>query len=357
MATDDAGKEPGGGFNPFKPDESGMHGAANETAPPPPPSRGFHRYAPLLAPIILAALFNAIVPSVMNGLVDSVMKRGIPQSRIEMEVMEVVAYALLGVAAGQFGLLATWAVLGPWPLYRQWFAALAVEIGLLAALFLGISAIADHGPMSNWKELVQFILACIAIAVAVQLPLWLARLLRGWRLVPRGTDASRLAIESRQLQIRDILIAMTLVAFTLGTLKYVCQGHGARMEMQAILSILAACVAALVWSALLLPMCVWATFGASSIGVRIVVLAGYLLTLATIVLGIVTAVSLAASGRTVRILEPMAFAAFLASHVALLVTLLSGLWLARACGYVLVSVRTARRRLAPLDGGKAAAGP
>jgi hypothetical protein len=210
--------------------------------------------------------------------------------------------------------------------------------------------------MPNWKEFVQVILACIAIAVAVQLPLWLARLLRGWRLVPRGTDASRMVIESRQMQIRDILIAMTLVAVTLGSAKYLVQGHGARMEMEAILSILVACVVAAIWSALLLPMCVWASLGASSVGFRIAVLAGYLITLVAIVLGIVVAVSIATSGRTVWILEPIAYAAFLAPHVALLATLLSGLGLARACGYVLVSVRSARRRQAPLDGGQQAPG-
>jgi hypothetical protein len=262
-----------------------------------------------------------------------------PSDRI---IMEIIGCFLAGIGAGQFGLLATWAVLGPWGLYRQWFAALLMGLGLLLAFGFGISAVEKHASLPSLKEFLQMTLAISAVAVAAQAPLWLIRLFRGWRLVLRGADTARTAMESRQLQIRDILIAMTILALALGTMKLVVPNE--RVGAGELLGIiLGGCGFAAVWSALMLPICVWACFGASPVGFRILVLTGYLVTLASIP---VVVVMLTSPGM-VSPLEPLAY--LLLVHAGLLATLFAGLGLARACGYVLVSVRSARRGQAAVD--------
>lgn len=289
----------------------------NETPPPPLAPIA---YPPIVVPIILAAVFNLIVPSMFGP-------RG---------PGEVIMMFVAGILVGEFGLLATWAVLGPGRLYPQWFEALLVGLGLFLAFVAGIVVAEGHGfPARN--EFFQMILAIVALLVATEVPLWCIRLFRGWRLVFRGKDAARTAIESRQLQIRDILIVMTILAVFLGTMSLAAKGNNGRDDTEFLIFASIGCGVAVVWSALVLPICLWTCFGASAIGVRIGVLTGYLITMATAAIGVTVAVS----GRDV---PPDAIAFFLLLHVALLATLFSGLWLAGACGYVLVSVRSARRR-------------
>jgi len=345
MATDDVLEEPGGGSCPFKMNESAGHGSESPSPAPSLP-RAPRAYAPLVAPTILADVFNLIFPGIMDA-----MTRGVgPSDRM---ILETIAFALAGVGAGQFGLLAVWAVLGPWPLFRQWFAVWLVGLGLFAALVLGITAVEHHGGPSG-KEFLQIILALSAALVAVQLPLGLMRLVRGWRLVPRGTDAAATAIKSRQLQIRDILIAMTVLAVALGSAKSAFAENGGRPWAYYMLSFLVSCIFITLWSALVLPICLWVSFGAGAIRFRIMVLAGYLAALTAIPVGVVLVVQWASGRMVVWYWEPLVCG--LLVHAGLLATLFSGLGLARACGYVLVSVRSVRRRPAPLDGGKAAAG-
>jgi hypothetical protein len=341
MATDDAGKEPGGGFSPFNPDESGAHGLENKppqhprsTSPPFAPSP----YAPLVVPAILAAIFNVIVPGTMNGA---------PPNSGTM----IAGFFIGGVVAGQLGLLAAWTALGPWRLYRQWFAASLVELGLFLALVFGMIVTSRHESWPEGNQLLQMFLAVFAVLAGAQVPLWLIRLFRGWRLVLRGSDAARTAIESRQLQIRDIFIAMTVLALFLGTASAVAKSRGvARVDPYYLMEVLVAVGVTAVWSGLVLPICLWVCFGASATETRIVGLVGYLVGLAVVFVALVAAIS-GARGEISEI-----GGCFLVLHVGLLATVLSGLGLARACGYVLVSVRSTRRRQAPPDGGQPAAG-
>jgi hypothetical protein len=78
---------------------------------------------------------------------------------------------------------------------------------------------------------------------------------------------------------------------------------------------------------------------------RIVALIGYGATLALIAVGVVAAFA----NKEVSI-NPNDFGLSFAAHATLLATLFPGLWLARACGYVLVSVRTTRRQALPASG-------
>jgi hypothetical protein len=169
--------------------------------------------------------------------------------------------------------------------------------------------------------------------------------------VLRGTDAARTAIESRQLQIRDFLIAMTILAVFLGTMRLAAEGVNGPNDERFLAFVLGSCGVAVGWGTLMLPICLWACFGASTIGVRIVVLIGYLLALATIATGVAAAVTI----RGVRV-NPNGLGFFLVLNAALLATLLFGLWLARTCGYVLVSVRSARRKPLPAPGSPFAPG-
>jgi hypothetical protein len=143
-----------------------------------------------------------------------------------------------------------------------------------------------------------------------------------------------MAIESRQLQIRDILIAMTMLAVTLGIMSLVAK----RGDAGFLIDVVMACGVAAVWSTLVLPICVRVCFAASPLVVRIVALIGYGATLAIIAVGVVTAFAIKGVS-----INPSDFGLTLAAYSALLATLFSGLGLARACGYVLVSVPTTRR--------------
>ncbi len=302
----------------------------NET-PPPPPSLAPSPYAPIVVPVMLAAVFNLIVPSTSGPAGPG----------------EVVGLLAAGIVAGQFGLLATWAVLGPWRLYAQWFETLFVALGLFLAFVAGAALVEPH-EFPPRDVFLLMILAVSAVLVAAQAPLWCIRLLRGWRLVLRGTDTARTAFESRQLQIRDILIAMTMLAAFLGTMRLAAKGSDGPQAAELLDIVLWGCGVTVVWSALVLPICLWVCFGASAIGVRIVALMGYLITMATILMGVVLAVS---GGNN----RPEAILFFLLLHAVLFATVLSGLGLARACGYVLVSVRSARRQRVASDGERTAA--
>ena len=277
---------------------------------------------PLVVPIILAAVANLILA---RWLI-----RG-PDSLIQQFGV--------GVLAGQFGLIAIWAVLGPWRLYAQWLAAMLVWLGLLLVYAMG-AAIVEGDSFATWNEFLEVILGYSAALVAAQVPLWCIRLLRGWRLVFRGADAGRTAIESRQLQIRDILIAMTILAATLGTMSFVAKQGKGRFHADYLMEVVMVCGFAVVWSTLVLPICLWACFAARSLVVRILALIGYVTTLAIIALGVVAA--LAIKGVYINP-NDLSLSFILVTHTALLATLFSGLGLARACGYVLVSVQTTRR--------------
>jgi MFS family permease len=258
----------------------------------------------------------------------------------------VFGFIIGGVIVGQFGLLATWAVLGPWRLYSQWFVALLVGLGLFLAFMGGIVMV--DPPRSFRQEFspifLQMILGMMAFLVAAQVPLWCIRLLRGWRLVLRGTDTAQTAIESRQLQVRDILIVMTILAVYLGTASAVSKEHSMLTSSDFLIVILMYSVIGAIWSAMVLPICLWACFGASTIGARIVVLVTYAFSLAVIFAGL----AVASSGGSQSPVERFFFFAVL--HAALLATLFSGLGLARACGYEMVSIRTARRQALPASG-------
>ncbi len=185
----------------------------DETPPPITPPPAPIAYAPLVAPIVLAAVANVIVPGMAKDLG--------PATRMGPAL--IVVALVVGAFFGEFGLIATWAVLGPWRLYAQWFVALLVGLGLFLAVVLGFSRIEPHASLPPWNWVPLVILTFLALLVAAQAPLWSIRLLRGWRLVFRGADAARTAIESRQLQIRDFLIVTTILAVFLGTMSFVAK--------------------------------------------------------------------------------------------------------------------------------------
>jgi MFS family permease len=284
-----------------------------------------------VVPIILAAILDVIIPCVM--------KKAVCGDHVAL----LTASFLGGVVVGEFGLLATWAVLGPWRRYTQWFATLLVWVALFTALALGVALARDLPRDPN--DLLRVPVAYWPAFVSLQVPLAFVRLFRGWRLVLRGRDTARTAIESRQLEVRDFLIVTTILALFLGAMDLVAKrGHGPG-EPPFLIIVLGMCGAAAVVGALTLPSCLWVCFRASRIKVRVLALIGFLLTSGTVLVGIVNAVS----RRAVALEAPGVVLTLL---LGLFATLLSGLGLARACGYVLVSVRTARRGLAPLDGGK-----
>jgi hypothetical protein len=133
--------------------------------------------------------------------------------------------AMFGAIAAEAGVLAVWLVWCEWPL------SLRLALHWLAALFLfGCWVL---GSLAAWqadpyypdrflfqpKLVVATAAALPPISLAVQIPLWLCRLVFGWRLV-RTAKSQRPPTESK-LSIRDLLVGTSVVAASLGCLRLV----------------------------------------------------------------------------------------------------------------------------------------
>ncbi len=225
--------------------------------------RPAHPFVPFLVPIVLAAIANLIFFRVVF------------RTTLPTAFLADVLFTAFAIA--QFALLATWAVFGPWRLYAQWFAALLVGLGLLLAYYLGLELVASErfNPIGS-EFLCEFSLAAmrsLVVLAAAQAPLWAIRLVRGWRLVPRGADAARIAVESRQIQLRDILIAMTLLALFLGASRSLSTMFAGR-EVDFLAGILWEGIAPMIGSTLVIPICLWVCFGSRAACVRLLVFVG-----------------------------------------------------------------------------------
>ena len=178
---------------------------------------------------------NGIIPSVIGS------GRSGTHAALNRPVLPVIV-------VGQFALLATWAVLGP--------GSCTAVVRALASGW-GYSwrhsgSRNDRRPPSraNWngsscKDTWVFRRFCCR-----PVPLWSIRLLRGCEARAAGTDAARTAIQSRQLEIRDILIVMTILAVFLGTMNTVAKWAATPLLWSGVLRF---CGFVVVWTALVLP--------------------------------------------------------------------------------------------------------
>lgn len=125
----------------------------------------------------------------------------------------VIEGIVIGGLAGQFSLLAAWAVVGPGNLWVRWPMTLLAAAGLLSAVLVGVVMIGAGGDVS---ALTVGLSLLPIVFMIVQTPVWILKWVTGCRMVVDPGDGSLPARGSRQFGIGDMLIATTVVAVILG---------------------------------------------------------------------------------------------------------------------------------------------
>jgi hypothetical protein len=259
--------------------------------------------------------------------------------------MGLLLTSLFAAVAAEAGILAVWLVWCEWPL------SLRLALHWLAALFLfgcwalGAAAVWPSEPYDPNRVLFQTKVlpgtaaALPPISLAVQLPLWICRLVFGWRLLRTPTHRPPPVV--RKLSISDLLVGTTVVAVSLGCLRLVAFDPQ-QIEAQywagwglGVLALIA------ISSLLLLPLVaiVLRPVGNGLAGVLTVCF----LALISISVGIPLVLTLRAMGAPPPVHEVLLVStAFLSTLGA---TMAAPLWLARSLGYRLRFRRDQTRSL------------
>jgi xanthosine utilization system XapX-like protein len=277
-----------------------------------------------VVPLILAVgLVNFLFGSMIN--------------RLPVVVSFVTLYGLM---IGEQGVLSVWAVLGPQPLWRRWFASLLTLAGLAIAL-IGMLPTASTAERS-----LRAMFALPLIFAVPQLPLWLLRLTLGWRVVRSGVGEVAGAKDARQFGIQHLLRTTAAVALVLGLARLSVSDSPAGMMPTMWTSLLSTCLVLAVVNTFLLPACVWTGLRARELPTAIAGLAGYGLLLFLLIAVVVAFLSQgsASSDAGAWILL------FLAISLGLIFGVLR--W-AHACGYVLVTAWPKERPTKVQDGTEA----
>jgi len=171
---------------------------------------------------------------------------------------------LVGLIAGQAGLVTLWAVFGSHPWALRWLTTLAAAEFLAGVLL--VEVILSSGRLPSSREfLEEFLVVPLGLPLlflAMQAPLWLFRAITGWQIVPRGREETSWG--ARQFGIVDLLAVTAFAAVALGLTQVAMSiGHVGREDMAAAWLPLAFsyAVAAAVNALLSLP-CLWAVFAA-----------------------------------------------------------------------------------------------
>ena len=199
----------------------------------------------------------------------------------------VAAGLLWGVVAGQFGLLAIWACLGPRRALFQLPITMLIMLGLSGALVLGM--LMAEGWDSSTRDLAKGILFAPLLFFAAQSPLWVLRIVGGHRIVLRGEGPP--SVESRQLRLRHLLVATALVALALGLARYGMPAPARGTGPDPALVLTAACLFCGLGSAFWTLPCLWAAMVARNTALSTIALAVYVALMSVVVLGIISAAS------------------------------------------------------------------
>jgi hypothetical protein len=165
-----------------------------------------------------------------------------------------VGGAYFGIYVGSNALLATWAALGT---HRFWTRQLGT---IVSALVLGVCLhIGLFGMMGNGFDLgdcAGFLALLPTVMLAAQMPLWIARMLLGWRIVPVAHADSASAPSGRQFNIAQLMFvtAAIAVALTLG------QWGGSLLARTRWAGVLVASVVSLSVSLLIILPCAGSVF-------------------------------------------------------------------------------------------------
>lgn len=124
---------------------------------------------------------------------------------------DVVMSLLLGAFLSQYVLLATWAVLGP----QTWFVRqLLANLGMVTS----IGCVLLSSPGVN-PDLLGIFLVSPLLFVCLQLPLWVARFVLGWR-ISTARNPERGFTDSRKITLTQLFAATTVVAIALAPVRW-----------------------------------------------------------------------------------------------------------------------------------------
>jgi hypothetical protein len=198
-----------------------------------------------------------------------------------------VQMALPGILFGQLAVLAVWGALGPRSLLVRWPLCLLAGEALFSVVSLS-SAVAGH---SDIVEYVVGTLLLPTLYLAVQAPVWLLRLITGCRIVRRREGESP-PKRSRQFRVRDLLVATTMVALTLG-LAQLGLSVPANPRPDAVPDALAqlalVCGFLALWSGFAVLPCVYAAMAAHHCGLGALAIGAYTLAMTFFLLTLLVA--------------------------------------------------------------------
>lgn len=238
--------------------------------------------------------------------------------------------AFSGVIAGQLGLLAIWAVLGPQRLLVRWCWSLLVTVLLYGAFVAGI-VLAQGPPARFLLESARTALLLPAIVVAVELPLWILKLALGCRIAIPGRADAAAAPAGRQFRLQHLLGTTTAVAVILALARVGLSSldrSGNPVSFRLWLWLGVVCGVCALGSALSTLPCIWAALIAKNprASTLIVALYAVLMTALMVIINV-----LLGTEPNLQMLE-----LFLSLFGAVLFVMLGCLHLARAAGYVLL---------------------
>jgi hypothetical protein len=243
----------------------------------------------------------------------------------------LVGTFLLGMVAGEAGLLAVWAVFGPQRLLVRWPASLLVTAVLWGVFLLGMASVIPGGV----AEIARGTLMLPLILLAVQSPLWILKMMTGWRIVLAGTQAPASPAESRQFRLQHMLGATAVVAAAFGLASLGLprvDGPHPRADTSLWLGLMWACMILYFLSGLSICPCLWAALVVRNKAAGAVAIVIYLVLMSALAVIVISAL-----GGPSPPEQGMRLFVLLFGGLAL--AMLGGLHVARSCGYVLLQPR------------------
>ena len=132
----------------------------------------------------------------------------------------------MGVCIGQVNLIAAWAALAPGNVFLRVPWSLLLAILMWYGLVLGNRA--DGGIASSTAMELGVVL--LAGVLVLQIPLWLAARLFGWRLIGWRDAGDAAELHPRQFHLRHMLLGMAFVSITLALGRVVLPSDELRLQ-------------------------------------------------------------------------------------------------------------------------------
>ena len=258
------------------------------------------------------AVCNFVAPLVMEA---------VGPSRIAAPLAGILG----GFLSGQCALLGVWGVLGPFRATLRLAITVAIGVFLMASFVCGGTVVDASG-----GEMVWIPLFLPLVLLAVQLPLWVFRLLTGGRIARVGTNAVQSMTTRGQFGLQHVMGGTVVVAVALsltssGLLIFDAQGA------EGWIPILAYCLYFMVLSTFATLPCLWAAMIAKNKQTATGIIAIYTVLMYLLVVTILGLFFGSMPGEAVVML-------FL-FHGTLMAVILRTLHVARRCGYTYISLR------------------